>query len=435
MFLFLLPCYPPLTDITLPIPSVPIIDATFQQILILVFLLPHVFTVRLLSELQNKNIILYLPILYLLGTGLLEVFSSTIDQSHTRSAVVIKNTWTNQIRNLIYLLIFTWLPFYMLAVWIDSDRKLLQCFKAIMYSGLILAVLAIPCAILNWDIYREIAVASGTSQRSGFIRLALSLGGPTKLGFYLTIILALMIGVLLSVKQSMLRYALLCALILPGLYFTGSRGAWIGFVLVISAFVYFKMPNNSRIVTTLFIVLSISIISVGYIWQPQKQGFDISSLDESGTFDYRKRLAQAEIQLIKQHPFFGHPNPFQTPIMEELRQGQGIIDPVNAFLTLGMTKGLIYLFFLLVIIATCVFACLRYVNSGYLEDKKIRVYLGACLAALIISLSVQWIFTSYSGLRVTYFWLVLGMAMALKKKWKRPGAASNSSIDFGLVKG
>ena len=60
---------------------------------------------------------------------------------------------------------------------------------------------------------------------------------------------------------------------------------------------------------------------------------------EQDNVDYRQQVATVSWRLIKQHPFFGDPSALSQ--MEELRQGQGIIDLVNTYASISVFYGLV----------------------------------------------------------------------------------------------
>ena len=60
---------------------------------------------------------------------------------------------------------------------------------------------------------------------------------------------------------------------------------------------------------------------------------------DQDTVEYRQELFETSWALIKQNPLFG--NPFVALDMENLRQGQGIIDLVNGYLQVALYYGLV----------------------------------------------------------------------------------------------
>jgi hypothetical protein len=70
----------------------------------------------------------------------------------------------------------------------------------------------------------------------------------------------------------------------------------------------------------------------------------VDNLPFIGTVDsenvtYRQQLAAMALSLITENPFFG--TPFVLTYLESLRQGQGIIDLINAYATVAMYYGLV----------------------------------------------------------------------------------------------
>ena len=128
----------------------------------------------------------------------------------------------------------------------------------------------------------------------------------------------------------------LCA----GMIAAFSRGPWVGAVAGVFMFLLLQ-PNPGRSLLKGAIIVAL-IVGVALI-SPLGDKF-ISYLPFVGTIEaanvtYRERLLEVAWGLVQQHPFFG--TPFYLESMEELRQGQGIIDTVNTFATVAMASGLV----------------------------------------------------------------------------------------------
>jgi O-antigen ligase len=54
---------------------------------------------------------------------------------------------------------------------------------------------------------------------------------------------------------------------------------------------------------------------------------------------YRTRLFEVSMQVIAMNPLFGSSNFMLDPLMEQMRQGQGIIDIVNSYLGIALGTG------------------------------------------------------------------------------------------------
>jgi O-antigen ligase len=68
---------------------------------------------------------------------------------------------------------------------------------------------------------------------------------------------------------------------------------------------------------------------------------NMTSTDETASFNvlYRQELLTQSLALIHQSPWFGVPNYMQS--LENLRQGEGIIDLVNTYLVIALNVGIL----------------------------------------------------------------------------------------------
>src|SRR5258707_3117917 len=62
---------------------------------------------------------------------------------------------------------------------------------------------------------------------------------------------------------------------------------------------------------------------------------------EAQNVAYRERLFEISLDVVLDHPFFGDWDFLQLPVMQQLRQGQGIIDIVNTYLGVALASGLL----------------------------------------------------------------------------------------------
>jgi O-antigen ligase len=114
---------------------------------------------------------------------------------------------------------------------------------------------------------------------------------------------------------------------------------------------------------------------------------------------------------ILQNPFFGAFDSMYSPAMQELKQGQGIIDIVNSYLAVGLGSGLVGLslfagFF--IAIATGIFkGVLNLANRNDELHLLGRVLFSTLLGILVIIVTVS----SITVIPVIY-WSVAGLGVA-----------------------
>jgi O-antigen ligase len=60
-----------------------------------------------------------------------------------------------------------------------------------------------------------------------------------------------------------------------------------------------------------------------------------------GSVTYRTRLLELSMEVFWKNPWFGNLTFLRDPVLEELRQGQGIIDITNTYLAYALTYGIV----------------------------------------------------------------------------------------------
>jgi O-antigen ligase len=126
---------------------------------------------------------------------------------------------------------------------------------------------------------------------------------------------------------------------------------------------------------------------------------------------YRERLLEISLGVVLDHPFFGAWDFLQLPVMQQLRQGQGIIDIVNTYLGVALASGLVGLalfcgFFLVVLVQ--LFAAMR--RAGARDGEPYA--LGQALSCALLGILVMIFTTSSIGLIALIYWAIAGMGVA-----------------------
>ena len=144
-----------------------------------------------------------------------------------------------------------------------------------------------------------------------------------------------------------------------------------------------------------------------------------------GSVDYRTQLAEISWKLIQDNPFFG--NPFVLAQLEELRQGQGIIDLMNTYATITMFYGGVGLALFLGVFVLPLVGCLREVFTSRVSDPPASAY-GASLAAGMLGTLFMMATGSFgNGLAVLYY-VLAGIASGYVVSAARERAAGNLRV-------
>jgi O-antigen ligase len=268
---------------------------------------------------------------------------------------------TNLARSALSWAIDVVIPYYA----ISRSIKDLKSFRDVLMSFAIAAMLASFVGVFefvrHWILYASAGEALGAEwdpgylARGDFLRASATSGQSIVLGY----VIAVAIGLFLALRRSVPKvqqYAGGMALLLAGVVSPLSRGPWIGLVAMLFVFVLTGDKPIQRITKYLIaaIPLGIALMFTDY---GQKI---IDYLPFMGTVDsenvtYRQNLFDTSFQIILDNPFFGSTDYLLH--MEELRQGQGIIDLVNTYLIVGLNTGFIGLglyvmFFLTILLST-----------------------------------------------------------------------------------
>ncbi len=127
------------------------------------------------------------------------------------------------------------------------------------------------------------------------------------------------------------------------------------------------------------------------------------------TIAYREALIYNSIEVISRNWLFGLPDFKLTAEMEEMRQGQGIIDVVNSYIKIGMSHGLLGLSLFVGVFLSLLFnirKAMRFARP--LGDDYVR--LGQSLLAILSAILVILGTTSPIDYIPIYYWALAGIS-------------------------
>lgn len=292
---------------------------------------------------------------------------------------------------------------------------------ALVIPLLALAAVAVAEVVLGWHVYAnavqtwDVSATLRYIERSGFLRAYGSVFGPIAFGLFLVVGLALTPALMASATSK--RFA---ALSIPamsaGLLATFSRGPWVGGALAIAAYV----ATTRRSMTNLAKLGAAGLAGLAVLSVTPFGGMVFSLLPfigdvEENTIDYRQRLLEVGWAVVKQNPFFGSEGYMQTPAMQSLVQGQGIIDIVNAYLRIALDSGLVGLSLYLGAVGFSLLAALRAIAPSRRFDPEFSSYCQAYFAALL-GLSVVLATTANTIAQVQEVtWAICGICVGLAR--------------------
>ena len=318
---------------------------------------------------------------------------------------------TNTMRRCFLLLLDEYVLFFVFSRALHTKRNIADAMGALCLAAAIFAPLAAFESLRGWLLYTQIDERWGSPNsfawllRGDSLRAQVSTGHSIGLGY----ILAMAIGFWMYLKATEPRKmvnAAVIGLLSTGLFFSYARGPWIAAALSAMIFVALGSKGAANFFKGALVIAAIvAVIGVTPLGDKIVENLPFIGTQGQETVAYRQQLAETSWLLVQQNPIFG--NPFVMLNMEELRQGQGIIDIVNAYAQVALFHGLVGL-------ALFVGVFLIALRRGYSQLRRSRVandidmvWLGASLLACMVSTLVYMV-TAGSPLQ----WMLAGLLVS-----------------------
>ncbi|WP_081504223.1 O-antigen ligase family protein [Sphingomonas sp. PAMC 26621] len=305
----------------------------------------------------------------------------------TRETAV--SNWTRQT----VMLVCTYgVPAFVIANCLRSEVGRQTLLVTLAGLGCMLAVELVYEARAHWPLYAGLADRYGLVRggvfivkfRGGAMRAYGPMDEATNAGFTLVILFAAALACNTLFKKGGFRY-LIPAIILLGVAAPQSRGALIGagVVILAQAFYRYGAAGLGKAVAIL------APIAAVYYARRSATG---PLTDAESTSDYRSQLFTRGMQEFWHHPIAGETMARVYAQMDDLRQGEGIVDFVNTYLYFALATGIIgfiaFCFVLLLPIGQ-----LLTKRRNLLADPATGAFAGFAFATFVAG-SVMLIFTS-----------------------------------------
>ena len=253
---------------------------------------------------------------------------------------------TNLMREGFLLYVDVFLPYFVCSRLLSDPNKMRDAFASFAAAGVALAILGIFETLKGWLLYAALPGALGVSWswgsymlRDSGLRATVSAGHSIVFGYLMTVALGFLIAVR-SAIPSRQAWRVIALMLGAGVLASWSRGPWVGAaVLVVIAIV--AGPGFTRRIGA---ILCVSVV-VGPMLMFTPFASKIIALlpfigtAETDSVDYRQRLFDISWQVIQLNPLFGTPFYMKNSMMQQLIQGEGIIDMVNSYLGIALGSG------------------------------------------------------------------------------------------------
>lgn len=309
-----------------------IADLTLHRLLALVILVPWMLRhLRATDRVDPLKAVAVDRLVLLFGA--LQVISMLAYEPVTRTVL----------RALLYFL-DVYVVYYVASRSCTRKEQLVEFMACLTLACALLAPLAVFEAVRTWPLYGGVSIqwgAYGASLlfREGMLRPSVTTGHALTLGYFAGI--GFGFWLYLSSRGSS-RMAMLVGVVWmwAGLIAAYSRAPWLMAVLFYLTFALIGAAGASKFVKAL---LTLGVLATVVLLSPA--GDRIVDLlpfigtVESKNVEYRQTLVETTWVLVQQNPLFG--NRFVAQQTEELMNGQGILDLVNAYAAVALYNGLV----------------------------------------------------------------------------------------------
>jgi O-antigen ligase len=326
-------------------------------------------------------------------------------------------TFTDALRRAFLFFVTIYVPYFVISRSVSSRRIIVEDMAALCLSCALMAAIAIFEATRHWLVYADLAdhwgygiPISSYDLRNADLRAMAAAGHPLALGYLLAMGFGFWLYLQSHLKLARYRFGVPLLLWL-GLVVTYSRGPWI---IAAGVFFIFYAVRPGAIVGLLkaasiatIVVLLISFSPLGEKVINALPFFSASQEDASVL--YRHRLLDEAWPIIQESPWLG--DQYALLKMQDLRQGEGIIDVINTFIGVLLGNGFVGLSLFFGFILMALFKSLVWCKRSGPTDRDFGL-LGASLVSCILGTLGMMADGSFAGILEELFYALAGLATA-----------------------
>lgn len=315
--------------------------------------------------------------------------------------------------------VFSFLIMYFTGyVVINSKKDLIYFVKILISSSVIPAIVA----------YIQLFNGAGLYTNPGFEnRIAGTFGHPNVLGYFLLIILSLIVYVYFEniiiqplYKQLLVLYGVLLSVLLIATY---TRGAWIGLAILLAGICLIKFTKKTLIYSSILVPAMIILI-FNYIWLEKNVFYDLPALekipviarvvglfngDPSDSIIWRRVMWADMYNKGLSSPIIGFGTGTIELMAEEVRGvSLGALEAHNDYIKVFVETGIVglsvYILFIFALIYSLFIRIKSRDDSLFLITTfiVIVIYLSSLWDNLLRQTAVMWIFFAFLGVVFKY---------------------------------
>lgn len=330
------------------------------------------------------------------------------------------STFTNSLRHgVFYSFTDVFLPYYVASRSLENVKEMRDSMMGFLVAALVLCVIGVFETARHWLLYSSVADALHVrwalghylERTEGALRAQGSTGQSIALGYVIVVAAGFFIYLRRSVPRRIDR-RLAMLLLGAGLIAALARGPWIGFAVML--LVFLAISPSERRGSTKYVPVG-ALVLVVLLASPAGEVI-ISYLPFVGNVDeqsvvYRQQLIKIGTQVVAQNPVFGASDYMYSPEMQNLRQGEGIIDIVNTYLAVALSSGLVGLSLFCGFFVAVAVAIIKGMKNLPDRDDDLHL-LGRALLSTILGIMVIIFTVSSITVIPVIYWSVAGIGVS-----------------------
>lgn len=330
---------------------------------------------------------------------------------------------TNTFRRALLLIIDQIILFYVVSR-ACGDRKSM---KEVVVMFTLACAIFVPIAVFEsqklWLLYTGLSSEWGMENRGAYLfrdgnlRAQVSVGHSLALGYILTIAF----GFWLYISNYVPKYSqrILGGIgIWLGLIAALSRAPWITALLTFSVYTVLQKNGYSKLIKSIIIIFPFAfLVSISPIGPAIINKLPFIGAVDNYNVDYRQRLAETSWNLMQNNPFFG--DPFFVDHMENMRQGDGIVDLVNVYASVTLASGIVGLFLFVGPLIVGIITTWRASRESLKDDSDLSM-LGSSILACLLGTAFFMATGSFDGVVPKAYYFLTGLAAAYGQLKKNP---------------
>ncbi|MVV48692.1 O-antigen ligase domain-containing protein [Pseudomonas sp. PB120] len=352
-----------------------------------------------------------------------------------------ETTVTDTLRQTLYLFLEVFLPYYVASRALKTLSDFKNAMLGFVLAAMVLSLLGMFEFAKNWLLYSALTEAMGMQwemssylTRGGSLRASVTTGQAIALGFVISVAIGFYLYLQEDVRSKMQR-SLGALLLAGGLFAPLSRGPWIGAATLIIVFIGTGRKAVKRLMMLgLAGVLALPLLAVVPGGQKVLDLLPFIGTVEVENITYRQRLFDNAVIVIQRNPWFGSFDYRNTPEMQSLTQGQGIIDIVNTYIGVALSFGLIGLALFVLFFASVLQGIRKGIRAYPNKDDEAR-RLGRALLATMVGVLITIVTVSSITVIPVVYWSVAGLGVAyaqMARRLKQTSPAVTASAHLQL---